>query len=818
MSLKNKSNSQLIKEIETLQQRIEKLENTNNSVENKPSPPDWINLIGYDPMLTKNNLLLSHILENSLNEIYVFDSKTLKFIHVNHGARINLGYTMEELQIMTPVDLKPDFTLSLFKKMIQPLSTGEKNKIIFITQHERKNGGTYPVEVHLQLATYGDESVFVAIILDITQRENAENLLKESEFRYREFLEKVTSWVGILGTNGQIKFWNKAAEHISGYSRDQAIGNPNMIEWLYPDESYRKTIIQKINDIVNQGPDLINFESTITCRDGSNRVISWNTIDVYNIDGSLFGNMSIGVDITAQKQAEGKLRDREEEFRQLFENESDAIIVFDATFLRIENANQAALDLFKYDKDDFLKLSLKDITSDATIINKALQEIKKTKGQNVKIPLSYMKKNEGTLFPVEISPGIFSAKGHKKIIGAMRDISDRISAEQKRQDLEAQLRQVQKMEAIGTLAGGIAHEFNNLLTPILGYTELLMRKYPNPVQNQDFIMLERIHSAGERAKFLIRQILTFSHKSVSEKKSIQLSVIIEEALNLIRPTIPPSISIRQEMDLSIPPLLLSKEDIHQVVINLCVNSIHAMPDGGKLILSLENEKPCEFIDSRGHAINGQFICLRIHDTGSGMDKTTLEHIFDPFFTTKKVGTGTGLGLSYVLGIIEQHGGHVDVESSLNQGTAFYLYFPTSLANETLQAPRNIPSKSPKNKQILCIDDEIMIKEMTCDMLEILGFDVVGATHPLKAISLFEMNPNEFDLVITDYSMPEMTGEALAQKIKTIRPNIPIILCSGYRDITNNKSVNQLNVDELLMKPYQLEELNHAIEHVFKINK
>jgi PAS domain S-box-containing protein len=374
--------------------------------------------------------------------------------------------------------------------------------------------------------------------------------------------------------------------------------------------------------------------------------------------------------------------------------------------------------------------------------------------------------------------------------------------------IDAQLRQSQKMEAIGTLAGGIAHDFNNILAAIMGYTELTIGKLKQP-ELQHY--LEQILRAGERARNLVTQILAFSLKGDKEVKPADISLLIRENLKLLRATIPSTIEIRSDIEPEVAKVLADPTQLHQVVMNLCTNAAHAMREkGGTLEVGLSNaEITPEMLPLLPDLKPGPYVKLRVDDTGTGIAPDIMGKIFDPFFTTKERGKGTGLGLSVVYGIVKEYGGAVAVQSELGKGSTFSTYLPAiERSGELTGEPSGpIPGGS---ERIIFIDDEDTLAEMGRDMLEGLGYEVIAETSSAGALEIFRAQPDRFDLVITDMTMPGMTGKELATELLKIRPDIPIILCTGFSEIITEEEAGVMGIREFAMKPLDLRSIAELI--------
>jgi PAS domain S-box-containing protein len=378
--------------------------------------------------------------------------------------------------------------------------------------------------------------------------------------------------------------------------------------------------------------------------------------------------------------------------------------------------------------------------------------------------------------------------------------------------LEKQLIRAQKMQAIGTLAGGIAHDFNNILSAIMGYTEICMLQAPKDTQIPR--RLERVMLACDRAKELVKQILTFSRQTKQEYNKVQIHLIVKEALKLLRASLPSTIEIRQEILTDSSYVMADPTQIHQILVNLCTNAAHAMHEnGGKLSVKLDDLNLDPKDEKKFSAITpGAYVRLTVSDTGHGMDMETIEHIFDPFFTTKKNGESEGMGLAVVQSIVGDHGGAVFVNSEPENGSTFEVLFPKTTIEPALekQSPANLPRG---NERILLVDDEESIVDIAKEMLEILGYNITTTGGSPEALKWFDQAPHNFDLVITDQTMPIMTGTDLAERIKNIRPDIPIILCTGYSEEIFAEKNESRNIKAVIMKPFIIQEMALTVRKV-----
>ncbi len=511
-----------------------------------------------------------------------------------------------------------------------------------------------------------------------------------------------------------------------------------------------------------------------------------------------------------KKQSETALRESEQRYRAIFDNANDGIYIYEPgkPFLDV---NEAVCRKLGYSREELLNMTIWDITPPEhhASIHDRIAELGKN-GHAVFEAVRTTKSGE-TVF-VEGSSRVIQYAGKSVIMTISRDISERKKAEAEREKLQTQLRQAQKMESIGTLAGGIAHDFNTILFPIIGFTEIVIGEMPTDSRNRGY--LEEVLKASYRAKDLVKQILAFSRQTELEKKPFKIQYIIKEATHLLRASLPATIQIHSNIDPKCSPILGDPSQIHQILMNMGTNAYHAMPNGGTLEISLSevmlgrNE-----VSSYTGMEPGKYLKFTISDTGHGMTPDVKERIFEPYFTTKEKSKGTGLGLSVVHGIVRSCGGYIRVYSEPGSGTSFHIYFPVVSEIFHESAPVSEPIVSGGNERILLVDDEMQVSAMVQQMLEQLGYKVKARTSSVEALELFRNQPDMFDLVITDVTMPNMTGIELSKKILQIRPDIPIILCTGFSELITKEKAKDIGIREFIMKPVLRSEIAAAVRRV-----
>ncbi|MBW1722153.1 MAG: response regulator [Deltaproteobacteria bacterium] len=382
-----------------------------------------------------------------------------------------------------------------------------------------------------------------------------------------------------------------------------------------------------------------------------------------------------------------------------------------------------------------------------------------------------------------------------------------------RKRLEIQLRQAQKMEAIGTLAGGIAHDFNNILSGVIGYAELALEEVERGTTLEKDI--RRVLEAGTRAKDLVNQILAFSRQREQELRPMQIGPVIKEALKLLRASIPSTIDIRQDIR-GDPLVMADPTQIHQILMNLCTNACHAMEEGGGVLeVGLKEVYLDRNFTSRHPEIApGSYLQLTVKDTGSGIPPEIMDRIFDPFFTTKGEAKGTGMGLSVVHGIVKAHGGTITAYSEHGRGSTFHVFLPVVDESGTIERGTDQPLQTG-TERILFVDDEEFQVDLGKQMLERLGYKVTVRTSSVEALKLFRSNPYDFDLVITDMTMPGMTGDVLARELIAERPDIPVILCTGFSTQITEEKALEMGIRAFVMKPIIMSEISHTIRRVLE---
>jgi PAS domain S-box-containing protein len=502
------------------------------------------------------------------------------------------------------------------------------------------------------------------------------------------------------------------------------------------------------------------------------------------------------------------LRQSEERYRVTFQAIPDAITLTKLKGGRFIEVNEGFCAMTGFSREEVIGRSPLDLNlfvnpSERSQFFEILNREGQVNGYELKC-----RRSDGVLFDALLSCRPLRYGNDDCLVSVAKDITAVKGSQEEKARLEARLRQAQKMEAIGTLAGGISHDFNNILAAMMGYTELVLLNHPEGTRVHHY--LDEILNAGDRAKNLVSQILAFSRQSESERKPIQLRPIVKESLKLLRASLPATIEIRQDIGTDEAIVLADPTQIHQIIMNLCTNAAQAMREnGGILEVGLHQVQADQDLCAAHPDLRpGPCVALTVGDTGCGMTQDVLDRIFEPYFTTKEKGEGTGLGLAVVHGIVTGYGGVISVKTEPARGSVFKIYLP-ALETAAPQTHRDEKLQSG-SERILFVDDEPPLVEIGRDMLQHLGYEVVTFSSSLEALNAFRTRPDRFDLVITDMTMPQMTGERLAQALIEIRPDLPVILCTGYSERITEEMASALGIKAFLLKPLSAHDLSKKV--------
>jgi PAS domain S-box-containing protein len=499
------------------------------------------------------------------------------------------------------------------------------------------------------------------------------------------------------------------------------------------------------------------------------------------------------------------LTENEEKYRMLVENANDAIFILQETTVHFPNPR--ALQMIGCNEQELTRIPFTEFIDprDRDLVSNQYHSRLKDPDGSGTCSFQLINK-EGLRLSVQLNNAAIKWEGRPATINFLRDVTEI-------KQLESRLFLAQKMEAIGTLSSGIAHDFNNILSAIMGFTELatLEAKEGGDCRKS----LKMVMEACQRARNLVTQILSFSRQAEHKQKPIQIGSVVKEALKLLRASLPTTIEIRQSINPNAGSVEADPTKIHQVVMNLCTNAGQAMREkGGTLDVSLEPvDINAQEAEDSGDVKPGPYIRLQIKDTGCGIDKNTMKHIFEPYFTTKSINEGTGLGLAVVHGIVSGYQGSIRVQSETGKGACFDIYLPRLEHLPKNDVKDDSTSLPHGNETILFVDDELAIVEINKTLLSRLGYHVVTRTSSMEALELFKAQPDRFDLVLTDMTMPNLTGIDLSKSILKINPSMPIILCTGFSEGISDEKIKKIGIRELVMKPLLIKDIAHTLRHV-----
>jgi|TARA_B100002003_G_scaffold247423_1_gene278974 PAS domain S-box-containing protein len=681
----------------------------------------------------------------------------------------------------------------------------------------KRNGGTFHANAYGFNTTFESKPARIAVLRDVTDRkkaeeklqqlsDNLENLvedrtreLQESESKYRDLVETSHDLIWRLDEQGRFTYVNPAWESTFGYTPKEMIGRlvtdfKSPLEIARTKEDYKKILV---------GERVTDFETTYLTKQGQELTLNLNTTPIHGREGNFVGVQGNAQNVTARILADAELN----LFHEVIKNMAGGVTLVRAEDSTIFFTNPTYDEMFGYEPGQMLGKNSMDLVAsggDKTAEQSAEEIVKGLSEQGWWRGEVYNLKKDGTRFwTTAYVSEMEQPKFGKVWLTVQHDITEQ-------KQIMEQLRQSQKMEALGTLAGGIAHDFNNVLTPIIGYTEMLM---DSPDQGEDRELLEPIINNALRAKELVSQILLFSRPGQTTKQLSDLRPLVQELVKFTHSTIPSSVTVSDVVSVESAVVLCDVSQIHQVLVNLCINAGHAITGIGEIRIRLDVVELEDFSDSVGNTHSGNHVRISVIDDGEGIDEETLTHIFEPFYSTKGVGEGSGLGLSTVFGIVQDHGGGIAVSSEPGKGTTFEIFLP--LAKTPIKQLPATPEKLQKggSEHILFVDDEDTITSLGRRALERLGYQVTVASDGQAALDVFSENPKIFDMLVTDQTMPRLTGNLLTHEVMKISPNLPVMLCSGHNTIVTPENSRSMGIRRFMYKPYGPKALGQSVREV-----
>jgi PAS domain S-box-containing protein len=753
---------------------------------------------------------LQTLLQSGSDGIHVVDRQG-NVVDANSTFATMLGYTPAEVMQLNVADWDAQWSpAELVVKLDDLISNPETfaKSSRFETRHRRKDGVLIDVEIGWTIVTLEGVKHIYCCSRDITARNRVEAALSRSEERLNHALAATMDGVWDWNISTGDVYFSAQWARLLGYTPDEV---PQRVEFfftiLHPEDVDH--VKRQLEDHLAGRTPVKQDEVRLRLKSGGYRWFSDRGKVVVRDEGGrplrMVGTIS---DITPRKQAETALRASEERFRELAENIQEVFWISDTAKFQILYVSPAYETIWgrtceQLYQDPRAWLEAIHPEDRARILHAA--ESKQAHGQydetyRIQRPDGALRWIHDRAFPVHGPSGEVL-----RIVGTAEDVTGRVQ-------LEDQMRRSQKLQTIGTLAAGVAHDFNNILASILGNTELALAD--TTPEHPAHECLNEIRVASGRAKSLVQQLLAFSSQQPKARCSLAIGPLIEEAAKLLRATLPAAMKMVTLVDADAPPVLADATHVHQILVNLCTNAWHACGDqSGRIEVKLHSVTLD--VAATGQLVSlrpGHFACLSVSDTGKGMDAATLERIFDPFFTTKGPGKGVGLGLSVVHGIVKGYEGAIQVVSQVGQGTTFTLYFPASAVASSVSAP-SLSASFPRRgagQHILYLDDEVSLVSSTTRMMERLGYRVTGFTRPADATKAFRDNPGQFDLVITDMNMPDSTGLKVAIELLNVRSDVPIVLSSGSIDEDLRRAAREAGIRGILCKPFTIGEFGEAI--------
>jgi len=796
---------------EELEKRIQKLER------------DAFRYKQVEEALRRSEMKYRILAESATDVICVINLDQFVLNYASPSIESVFGYTFEELMNLNIYDL---LTLDSANQVMAILDQEVERNRFGKAEPQRleievlcKNGSTVWSEVSARFLRDDNNQItsILCVLRDVSERKKLEDELLENKKKFQSLFHNAPDMYFTVSPDGIIISVNQFGADCLGYSVDELVGS---FVWkiIYKDDL--KKVQNQITQIFDQKLQKSELEFRKIRKDGSTIWVHERVRLVMDENDLPVELWIICRDVSIQKKAETSLRKREARYRDLIDKFDDIIWVADLN-LQTTYVSPSIEKKLGFTPEERINQDIrKQVTPEsyASITEILVQELNREKeegidpNRTVRVEVEYYHKNGSTLWAENIISGLRDKNGTLMgIHGVSRDINSRKKVEMEKEQLEDQLRHAQKMESIGTLAGGIAHDFNNILGAIMGNIDLAVMDVPEG--NPAHYSLEQIRKAGIRATNIVKQLLTFTHNRSVKVQPIELIPVCNNAIKFLRSTIPTTIDIRTNFQATDDTTLADSTQIHQVLMNLCSNAAQAMVQtGGTVTIDIENITLDDTDATCPEMPKGKYIKLSVADTGPGIDEKIIDRVFDPYFTTKEVEKGKGMGLSVVHGIIKCCKGSISVDSHLGKGTTFNILLP--LVYEKLKQKAETVEEIPTGKErILFVDDEESLLIVGREVLERLGYTVETVLSPTEALQQFSSNPNYFDLIITDMTMPQMSGAALSKKIKEIRNNIPVILCTGYSDLIYEDNAEEMGLNAYIMKPIRIKEIAKTIRTV-----
>ena len=761
-----------------------------------------------------SDLSLAHthrVLETSLDAAVVMDAEGIITLWNAHAESI-FGWTAREAvgKRMSNLIIPPQHRaahvrgLERFLQSGQTLNIGRRIEIEAL----RKSGESFQVELAISLLPTSTGLCFSAFIRDITARKATEAAITAANRRFQAVVENVQEGITVV-QDEFILYANPAMHAMLDYEGQELMGL-RLLDVLVPEER-ESTIELGRRRLAGMEPNA-PYEAWMLKKDGHSRVRVIRNVTVMEIDGrpALLGAIT---DVTEVRRAEQSLKEANEKYRIMVEHPKDGMFI--ARDLHFLYANPALHQMLGYAPGEIIGMSVRDVIAPEDFVGVSEREARRLKGEPTphNSELKMLRKGGAGHVFVDVYSTPATYEGGQAVLGTMHDITSRKQAESQKELLQRQLLQAQKMEAIGQLTGGIAHDFNNILMSIRGYNGMALAASAQGRSAQVAEDLLEVQAQVDRASDLVAKLLAFARGKSAGADALDITATIEESFRMLRAVIPSGIELTWNADPGLPPVSMDRVQLQQVLMNLCINARDAQDGKGgieiRLVSAAGETGVCQ---SCFQEFAGDFVCLSVCDQGPGIDPALQQRIFEPFFSTKEVGRGSGMGLAMVHGIVHEHGGHILVGANKDRGTTFNLFLPVTAGRipESLAAVSEIETPAPHPAQIMIVDDEASLGRYLARLLRGKGYTVHAFDNPAEALQFFNDNMDNVDLLLTDKTMPGMNGLELAESVRSKRPDLPVIIATGYADAAHEDEAERLGVYALLKKPASSEQILMAV--------
>lgn len=746
------------------------------------------------------------IFENANDGFLIASASDRKFVEANKNMCLMLGYTLAEIRALGVEDIHPRQDLprviEAFEQQVRgELSVAEALPVL------RKDGTVFYADISTAQIIVEGQPYALGSFRDITERLQVQADLRESEELFRSLFENAPIGLSVVGLDDRLLRVNPALCNFLGYSNDELLAR-TVSEITHPD--YRELEASNKSSILDDSQQSFQMEKRYLHADGR---IVWGQLSVSPLnddEGNIRYFLGQLEDINTRKQAEDELKESEAKFRMLFDQANDGIFVLDLKGNFID-LNQTAHERLGYTKEEMLAMSVSELDP-PEFAARVPARMEKIRQEGKAIFESAHLRKDGTAMPVEVNSRVIDFRGQKVLFSVIRDITERQVAELEKEKLQAQLMQAGKMEAVGRLAGGVAHDFNNMLGAILGNAELAMMetREEDPIYDN----LQEITQAARRSADLTRQLLAFARKQSINQQVMDLNARVTGMLKMVERLVGEDIKLSWKPGPDLAPVKMDPTQVDQLLINLAVNARDAIEGVGIIAIETETVVLDEaFCRDHIGSIPGDYVELEVSDDGRGMGKEALDQLFQPFFTTKEIGQGTGLGLAMVYGIVKQNAGFISVYSEPGEGTTFRIYLPAARGEAETQLQVKPEKSAGGTETILIVEDERAILDIATRVLEESGYTVLAAATPGEAIDLVSGYAGPVHLVITDVIMPGMNGKDLRDQVRARLPDIKVLFMSGYTaDVINQRGVLDDDID-FLQKPFSISSLKEMVREV-----